>query len=131
MKNERFKTRNATMWLEEDGIVHAVYTSGARETIDDAIEDSAMQAKVARGKKKPILVDMRGFKNMDRGAREYFAKESAKITTAAALLVDTPVSKVLGNLLIGLNRLSHPVKLFTSEAEAVEWLKKFVKVGDI
>ncbi len=128
MKNERFKTRNATIWLGEDGIVRAVYVSGARETIDDAIEDSAMQDRAAQGEKKPILVDMSGLKNMDRGAREYFAKESAKITTAAALLVDTPVSKVLGNLLIGLNRLSHPVKLFTSEAEAIEWLKEFVKV---
>jgi len=65
---------------------------------------------------------------MDREARRYFAgEETAKVESAAALLIESPLSKAIGNFFMGLNKPIVPTRLFTSEAEALAWLKGFVR----
>ncbi len=64
---------------------------------------------------------------MTRDARVYFAgSESKKVHSAAALLAQSPLSKVLGNLFLGLNKPLFPTRLFTSEKDAIEWLKGYI-----
>ena len=61
---------------------------------------------------------------MDRESRNYASgKEVSKITEAMALLIKSPVSKVLGNIFLGINKPPYPTKLFTDKEEAIKWLK--------
>jgi hypothetical protein len=39
-----------------------------------------------------------------------------------ALLVGSPVTRVIGNFFIGLNKPRWPVRLFRSESDALAWL---------
>ena len=48
------------------------------------------------------------------------------MATAVALVVDTPVSRVLGNFYLGLSKPHIPSRLFNDEAEALDWLKRFL-----
>jgi len=41
------------------------------------------------------------------------------------MLVGSPLSQALGNMLMGLNRPAIPCRLFTSELEALKWLRGF------
>ena len=124
------ETRTAKIWLEEDGIVRNIVLPGAAETLDDVKENVSIHARLRpmSGKRVPVLVDLRTAKSLDREARNYLASEqSAKVVSAAALLISSPLSKFLGNLFLGLGKPTYPVKLFTSEAEAVAWLKEFLE----
>ena len=115
------------MW-EEDGIFRFAYSLKAEVALDDAKENIAAQSKLVKEKKLPGLIDMTEVKSVNREARAYYASEEAvKLCSAIAILIATPISRVIGNLFLGLNTPPFPTKLFTSKAEAVEWLKGFLE----
>ena len=67
-------------------------------------------------------------KSLSREARHYYASdEAAKVARAVALIVGTPVSRVLGNFYLGLSNPHLPTRLFSSEGEALEWLKGYIE----
>lgn len=125
MKNEQ-TVRVARLWLGEDGIVRIIHSPNAEVTLEDAQETMAAYLKINRGKKRPLLIDTKTMKSIARDARHYYAgTEAARAASAAAILVGTPVSEVLGNFYIGLSNPHLPSRLFASEDEALEWLKRY------
>jgi hypothetical protein len=93
----------------------------------DAQEVIRAVASLCGGVRRPVLVDLRELRSMSRDCRRYFAgPETAKVETAAALLVVSPVARAVGNFFMGLNKPLLPTRLFTSEPEALAWLKGFV-----
>ena len=73
-----------------------------------------------------MLIDMRLIKSISREARVYYANErTASIQRATALLINSPVSRVIANFFMGLNRPLSPTRMFTDEAEAIRWLQTF------
>jgi hypothetical protein len=49
------------------------------------------------------------------------------VESAAALLIGSPLTRAIGNFFMGLNKPLIPTRLFTSETEALAWLKGFVR----
>lgn len=125
MNPEVIVTPIERIWLGQDGILRAVLNPGAHSTIEHARTAVAAFQKLGAGKKRPLLVDLREVGSVTREAREYFAGEASEpLVHACALLVKSAVSRIIGNFFIGLNRSKFfPVKLFTDEEEAVEWLR--------
>jgi len=123
MTTEPITTRTAKVWLREDGIIQTVISlPNARESLEDAKANIAAATTLSPGKRRPKLVDMRAVQGIDREARAYY---SGGFATAVALLVGSPVTRVMANFFIGLNKPPVPTRLFTSEDEAVAWLKGF------
>ena len=90
------------------------------------MQNVATCAKLATGKPRPILIDMRSMKAQSREVRAYYTgPESAKMLTATAILVESPMSRLIGNFLLGFNKINVPTRLFKSEDEALVWLKGF------
>ncbi len=128
MENGEVLTRDAKVWLGEDGIARNIYFPNAEDTLADAKENLAGILKVNRGKRYPLLVDMRKLKSMTREARVYYAGgEGAKTANAGAFLIGSLISKIIGNFFLSFNKPLIPIKLFTSESEAIEWLKGFIQ----
>jgi len=128
MENEVILTRVAKVWLGENGIVQLNNFPNTQETLADAKENIAAVAKASQGRRLPLLADLRNLKSIDREAREYYAgNEAAKFFRACVLLIDSPVSRIMGNFFLNFNKPKFPVKLFTSESEAIEWLKGFIQ----
>lgn len=126
MENEVFITTITKVWMGEDGIGRSVVLPNVVITLDAAREHIAACTKSSNGKCVPVFFDLRNIKSVDRQAREYFASEAVcKISKASAVLIGSPVSRVIGNFFIGLNKPSYPVKLFTSEKKAIKWLRSF------
>ena len=121
-------TRTGKQWLGDDGIVRQVVFPGAEQTLADAVEHiRAIAALMPGGRRGPLLVDLRGTAAASREARAYFAgPETAKVVSAVALLVGSPISSVIGNFFLRLNQPRYPTRLFTDEAEALPWLKGFL-----
>jgi hypothetical protein len=121
------KVSDGKFWLGEDGIVRAIVPRGAEDTLEKAKASLKEIKKTCMGIKRPILVDMRYLKSASYEARCFWAgKETAETVSAVALWVDSPVSKVLGNFYLGLNRSLAPTRLFNDENQALQWLKEHI-----
>jgi len=121
------KTRTEHIVLGEDGIVKCKAFKYSQHTLEDARENIEAVRTLAKGKRVPVLVDITEVKGADREARAYLASEEAAIVQcAAALIVGSPLSKIVGNFFLGLNKTKFPTRLFTSEKRAVRWLNTFV-----
>ncbi len=126
--NEIVETRTARAWLDEDGILHMVFFLYSEVTLDDIKELDEVTLKIAKGKKIPFLTDIRDSKFSTREAREYGSKKGFTVQRAVtALLVGSSTSRMFGNLYLNFNQPTYPIKLFTSEEEAIEWLKGFIE----
>ena len=108
-------------------IIIGRFRAGAEVTLEDARENVALCRRMNAGRKRPVLVDLRAIKSQTAEARGYLAgREGAEICQAVGLLIGSPLSRVLGNFYLGMNKPMVPTRLFTSEEEAQAWLKSFL-----
>lgn len=122
-----YETEGHRVWMDERGIVHCMTKPNAVVTIDDAREFVRQAVEGYEGKMHPVLIDMQGIKSITREARAYYAgPDTAKVSTACALVVTSPMAKAVGNFFMGLNQSMVPTRLFNSEAQALEWLQQYI-----
>ena len=119
-----YETRTGKEWLRDDGISHYVYHSGVKITLEDAKEIGAKHLEAASGIRYPILVDMKNILGLDNDARKYFSANDFYL--AVAMLIESPVSRVIANFFIGISKPPAPIKMFTSKEKAIEWLKRLI-----
>ena len=113
------------MWLRPDGIVQVVWTTRTTALLEDAIATLDAMARLTGGTRSPLLVDMRDTGAQDRRTRAAWTSRTG-LQSAVALIVGTPLSRMLGNLLLIVNKPPFPVRLFDKEEPALAWLKDFV-----
>lgn len=125
MDPKKFKTKAGEVWQDEDGIIRIKTFPNSQMNLDDAKEGSRFVDKLRKGKGSVIFIDMRETASMDRESRKYYSELESNI--AVALLVESPLSKIIGNFFVGLNKTSYPLKIFSSEEKALDWLKGFLQ----
>jgi hypothetical protein len=125
MDKSRFENEYASFWIEE-GIVFFVYKPNSVVSLEAAQKIVADRVRFQKQEDFPIYCDIRGMKSADKEARNYLAKEGSSYARAVAVVVDSPMSKIIGNIYLGLNKPITPSRLFTDQKDAVEYLKQFV-----
>lgn len=112
-------------WMGSDGIARTKIKPGSIVDIEQAKENSAAVSSLYHGKKFPLLIDSRGIQSMSRDARNQFTTRGRETyTTAFAIIIDSPLSRVIGNFFMGINKPAVPTRLFDNERDAEIWLKK-------
>lgn len=129
MNESIVETRTVKIRLDDNDIIRIVTKPGiAKQTLSDAVENMNALENVRLGKKRPLFVDIRAAMSTDAEGRKYYSRpELADHFTACAFIVSSPVSRVIGSFFLGLNKLPFPVRLFTSDEGALEWLKEFLE----
>ena len=111
--------------MDEGGFLRTLVKPGSEIQVEDARENTEAVIRLSGGKNFPILVDLRKIKSISKEARDHFSMRNRKPhVTAIAMLVSSPVSKIIGNFFLGLNKPTVPTRMFTSESDAVEWIRK-------
>jgi hypothetical protein len=96
---------------------------GCEMALDDAKENVAAIYELAGRARTLVLVDTRGVRWQSREARDYFTSaNAAEATTAVALVVGSPVSRVLGSFFLRFEKHRFPTALFDDETKAIDWL---------
>jgi hypothetical protein len=113
------------MWLRPDGIVQVAWVPRSPALVEDATATLEAMAQLTGGRRSPLLVDMRDTGPQDRATRAAWTSRT-DLQSAIGLIVGTPLSRMLGNLLLRANKPPFPARLFDNEASAVAWLKGFV-----
>jgi hypothetical protein len=117
------RTRICSFELDPRGFVHARLDPQAYMQLEDAREALEMTWKVAGERRRPVLVDMTHLRGESRAARQYFVSEEAvEKYSAVAIVVGSPVSRVIGSFFLRLGDHKAPTKLFGDEQTAVRWV---------
>lgn len=114
------------LWIE-DNILYGRYADNLHLSLDIARYVVTERLKFCRYKDYLGFIDVRGIRSASKEAREYLANEGSEGIIAGALLIDSILTRTLGNIFLMINKPKMPSKLFTSEDEAIAWLKGFNK----
>ena len=124
MSINTIETRTGKAWLGENGILYVQPFAGVDLTLSGAQENMAVVSRLTQGEKIPMFLDLRSGKSITREARNYYVAQST--ISALAMRVNSHLSMMIANIFIGFSTPTYPVKLFTSESEAIKWLKDFL-----
>ncbi|MFW9993405.1 MAG: hypothetical protein ACFFD4_15280 [Candidatus Odinarchaeota archaeon] len=81
---------------------------------------------IASGRKLLVLVHEQKARLSDRPARVLFAEDTVVNAIAAvATIISSPLSKMIFNTYMTVNKPRYPIRVFTSEAKTIDWLKGF------
>ena len=113
-------------WMGEEGIARTKVKPKAEVTIVEAKENSIAVNSLFEGKNFPLLIDSRNIKSITKEARDFFSMNNrSSYIVAFAIIIDSPLSKIIGTFFMGLNKPRVPARLFTNEQEAILWLKNY------
>lgn len=117
-------TNYVTMFVE-NGIFYMCYKS--LELLEINIAKTIVQDRLAfkKGIFYPSLFDIREVKQSTKEARDYMANEGNDLVLASAILVSSPVLRMMANFYIMVNKPKNPTRMFTDKDGAVEWLNQF------
>ena len=120
------RTKGANQaWLRRDGIIQIVvgderHAAGMLYDEDDAIAAAELIAGFTEANENAlVLTDMRNIRKTSSAARH--VAPNPKVV-GLALLVSSPVGRMLGNAYLGINKPAHETRLFTDEDRALSWL---------
>ncbi len=122
---ETVETRTAQITLES-GIIWIKIKPGVQETLIDARANVAAVNQLCGAKSYPRLLDLREAMPLSREARGFYMQPEARVSaTSLALVVESGVSRLIGNLIMGLIGARGLVRMFSDIDEAVQWLERF------
>jgi len=113
-----------------NGIIMGTYKRGPI-TLEMAKQVVQNRLKFANYVPSPIMINDIGLRSIDKDAREYLSSdEGIQGLTAGALVTDSAFGKHMANFFIRIAVIKPkiPTRIFSHEAEALEWLSQYVHV---
>jgi len=109
----------------EQNILFCTYADNLVIDLEVARHCVNNRLRFSKGVSYPLLVSLKGVRSVNKEARDYLAEEGSRLIKAGALIISSPLTRILGNIFLSINKPSSPARLFTDEAEAITWLKKY------
>lgn len=121
------ETKTAVIELEPEGVLVVRIKTGAKQLLADAEQNLGAALIERGGKRRPLLIDIRGAVPLEADVRHYYSgKVLVTGFTALALLVDaTPLGRMMGNVYFRVARPGIPTRLHTDGADARRWLLEY------
>ncbi|MEM9389116.1 MAG: hypothetical protein AAGA02_01510 [Bacteroidota bacterium] len=112
-----------------DGILHCNYDK--QDVVDLNKAKIMVSERVAFCEEKtwPHLFDISSLKKITKDARDYLADEGNRYVTASAIIVNSPVLKMIANFFITVNRPKSPTRMFTNKNSALNWLSQYKEIS--
>jgi len=109
--------------LGEDDVLYIECAPNTKMTLEEARESTRIGGELINFIPRPLLCDLTNVVRMNQACRNHFAgPEHAVIFTKCALIVTSPISRIIGNFFLGANKPIKPTRLFNNREEALKWL---------
>lgn len=123
------ETRVFYTWLDNEGFCRTEVKPMAEINVDDARENTVAVKTVSKGQIYPIIVDLKQIKSISKEARDHFAMGNREPgVSAIAMVIKSPLSVVIANFFLGLNKPSVPTRMFSTCEAAIQWAAQFQKL---
>jgi hypothetical protein len=109
----------------ENGIYKMYYYPLKELNLSIAKEIVRERISFKKGVSYPSLFDIQQVENSTKEARDYMANEGNDLVIASAIIVGSPVIKMMANFFIMVNKPKNPTRMFTDNGSALEWLEQY------
>ena len=114
----------ATYWFE-NGFLVSLSKSTIR-TVKTISDNVALVKSITNNKPVPLLIYLANSPVPDKETRKFSTEQLPVIYKAMAMVSKPGLSKFIMNILFSLKSPPIPMKSFTNDKDAKEWLKQFV-----
>lgn len=114
----------ATSWMD-NGILVSVSKSPQR-TVENIKGNMALVREITGNKKVPLLIFLSKSPVPDKETRKFASAQLPNLYTAMAMVSKPGLAKLIMNMLFSFRPQPIPMKTFSNEKEAREWLKAFL-----
>lgn len=115
----------ADYWME-DGILYSLSKS-PRRTVENISANVELVKQITGNKPIPLLIYLANSPVPDKETRAFSTKMLPVIYSAMAMVSKPGLAKFIMNILFKLKPPPIPMKSFTDDKAAKEWLRQFVK----
>jgi len=115
----------ADYWLSPTGILYS-YSKNPKRTVQNISDNIELVKKITGNKKVPLLIYLSNSPVPDKETRKFSAEQLPNVYTAMAMVSKPGLAKFIMNILFNLKSPPIPMKSFSDEKEAIEWLKQYL-----
>lgn len=115
----------ADYWLSDEGILYSFSKSTLR-TVKNITENISLVKRITGGKKVPLLIYMSNSPVPDKATRQFSTEQLPNVYKAMAMVSKPGLAKFVMNILFKLKAPPIPMKSFTNDEDAKEWLQQFL-----
>ena len=118
------------MWFDEDGVLYSIQKPNAPQQVASK-EEALIQIEEFRkliGNKRTCMISYSDSTTPPpkKADRDWIGKELDSIVKALGIITTSPLSKMVANLFFGLKPPAYPVKFFSNEVDAKQWIKQYL-----
>jgi hypothetical protein len=114
-------------YLYTDGILYS-YSKSTLRTVKNISENIALVKQITGYKKVPLLIYLSSSPVPDKATRKFSAEQLPNVYTAMAMVSKPGLAKLIMTILFRFKQPPIPMKSFTDDKAAKEWLLQFLEV---
>ncbi|MFL5731157.1 MAG: STAS/SEC14 domain-containing protein [Cytophagaceae bacterium] len=115
----------ADYWLDPEGILYS-YSKNPRRTVKNISENIALVKQITGNKKVPLLIYLCDSPIPDKETRKFSTEQLPNVYKAMAMVSKPGLAKFIMNILFRFKPPAIPMKSFSDDQEAREWLKQYL-----
>ena len=119
-----WKGEIADYWMN-DGILISL-SKNPKRSVENISANVTLVKNITNNKRVPLLIYLSNSPVPDKATRKFATEQLPVIYSAMAMVSKPGLSKLIMNILFALKPPPIPMKSFTNDKEAKEWLKKYL-----
>ena len=119
------ETEKIIFTLRPDNIVQIECKANTVMTLEEGKLSTRKIAELIQSNPLPLLCDLTNVVKMTHDCRNHFAgAEHAEVFSKCALIIKSPISRIIGNIFLGANKPLRPTRLFNDLDKGLDWLRE-------
>lgn len=115
-------------YVYKGGILYS-YSKSVLRTVQNITENIALVKQITGGKKVPLLIFLSPSPVPDKATRRFSTEQLPHVYKAMAMVAKPGLSQLVMKILFRLKPPPIPMRSFTNEAEARQWLLPFIEAN--
>ncbi|SMO58919.1 DUF7793 family protein [Solitalea koreensis] len=115
----------ASYWMDDDGVLVSLSKSPKR-TVENIRGNVELVKRITGNKRVPLLIYLSNSPVPDKETRKFSTTQLPVIYSAMAMVSQPGLATFIMNILFSLKPPPIPMKSFTDDKEAKEWLKQYL-----
>jgi hypothetical protein len=111
--------------MDSSGILFS-YSKSPRRTVENITANVELVKRITDNKRVPLLIYLSDSPVPDKQTRRFATQQLPLIYSAMAMVSKPGLSKLIMNILFSFTKPPIPMKSFTDDKEAIEWLKQYL-----
>jgi hypothetical protein len=122
---QTFEGEIATYWIDDDGLLISL-SKNPRRTVANITGNIALVRSITNNKKVPLLIYLSKTPLPDKETRKFVNEQLPHLYSAMAMVSKPGLAKFIMNFLFSVKPPPIPMKSFSDDKEAKEWLKQYL-----